>query len=285
MSSIAIPSLDPLELYKKQALHHPLLTREEEAVLAQRIAAGEEARKEFITNNQRLVFKIAKSFEKYSSHHTLLDLIQEGNIGLFQAIEKFDYTRGYKFSTYAIWWVKQAICRAIDDQARTVRVSVNTLENSVKIKKAIKKIQQEKGGEPPTTSEIAQHTHLKKETVEFVLSHTQPETSLEDHAIRSTTDKRKVSDFLIHPDGNPEEKARISVTADKLLDTLNGPSFDERERAVIYARFGLRSNCQEYSLKQIGEKFQLTFERIRQIEGKTLRKLRIKARKMDLNDF
>lgn len=296
--------LDLLKLYMKQALHHPLLTRAEETALAKRIADGEKAKKklgsapsaqkkewladriadgekakeQFVTCNLRLVWQMANRYDGQSDHHALLDLTGEGHLGLYKALNKFNYKRGCKFSTYATWWIRQTITRALDNDSRTIRLPVHIITRERRIRRAIKKIQQKKSDGQLSMTEIAQRTHLKKGEISFIINHVEPAVSLEYYMAKRKASHQKIADCLAQADRNPEEKAVTKMTAEKILTTLRNP----REQAIIRARFGLGPDGQEYTLKQTGAMFSITIERVRQIEKEALSKLKSKARQMGL---
>lgn len=259
---------DPVKIYLKEIGRVPLLTAEEEVELAKRIKEGdEEARKRLTEANLRLVVSIAKRYVGRGMH--LLDLIQEGNVGLIKAVEKFDHTKGFKFSTYATWWIRQAITRAIADQARTIRIPVHMVETINRLKKIQSQLLHEKGHEP-TEEQIAEAMDMPVERVREIMRVAQEPVSMET-PIGPEEDSR-LMDFIRDEDAlAPEEAALKTITSediDAVLKTLT-----PREEAVIRLRFGLQDGrC--HTLEEVGTEFNVTRERIRQIEAKALRKLR-----------
>lgn len=270
---------DPVRMYLKEIGKVPLLTAEEEVELAKRIEQGdEEAKKKLIEANLRLVVSIAK---KYVGRGMLfLDLIQEGNLGLIKAVEKFDYRKGYKFSTYATWWIRQAITRAIADQARTIRIPVHMVETINKLIRVSRQLLQELGREP-TPEEIAKEMGISEEKVREILKIAQEPVSLET-PIGEEEDSH-LGDFIEDQDAlAPAEAASYNLLREQLegvLDTLT-----EREQNVLKLRFGLEDG-RPRTLEEVGQVFGVTRERIRQIEAKALRKLRHPSRSKKLKDF
>lgn len=259
---------DPVKIYLKEIGRVPLLTAEEEVELAIKIKDGDEnARKRLTEANLRLVVSIAKRYVGRGMH--FLDLIQEGNVGLIKAVEKFDHTKGFKFSTYATWWIRQAITRAIADQARTIRIPVHMVETINRLKKVQSQLLHEKGHEP-SEEQIAQTMNLSVEKVREIMRVAQEPVSMET-PIGPEEDSR-LMDFIRDEDAlAPEEAALKTITnedIDSVLKTLT-----PREEAVIRLRFGLQDGrC--HTLEEVGTEFHVTRERIRQIEAKALRKLR-----------
>ncbi|MGB9867837.1 MAG: RNA polymerase sigma factor RpoD [Bacillota bacterium] len=270
---------DPVRMYLKEIGKVPLLTAEEEVELAKRIEQGdEEAKKKLIEANLRLVVSIAK---KYVGRGMLfLDLIQEGNLGLIKAVEKFDYRKGYKFSTYATWWIRQAITRAIADQARTIRIPVHMVETINKLIRISRQLLQELGREP-TPEEIAKEMGISEEKVREIMKIAQEPVSLET-PIGEEEDSH-LGDFIEDQDAlAPAEAASYNLLREQLegvLDTLT-----EREQNVLKLRFGLEDG-KPRTLEEVGQVFGVTRERIRQIEAKALRKLRHPSRSKKLKDF
>ncbi len=267
-----VMSDDPVKQYLKEIGDYPLLTLEEEIELAQRICAGDEtAKKTLAESNLRLVVSIAKRY--VGRGLSFLDLIQEGNLGLIKAVEKFDYNKGYKFSTYATWWIRQAITRAIADQSRTIRIPVHMSEVINKTYRVSRTLMQELGREP-SEQEIANVMNLPIEKVREILKISADPISL-DSPIGEEDDSH-LGDF-IKDDRivGPEEAAAYSMLQDqirKLLETLT-----EREQRVLTLRFGLQDG-RSRTLEEVGKEFNVTRERIRQIEAKALRKLRHPSR-------
>ena len=270
---------DPVRMYLKEIGKVPLLTAEEEVELAKRMAEGdEEAKKRLAEANLRLVVSIAK---RYVGRGMLfLDLIQEGNLGLIKAVEKFDYQKGFKFSTYATWWIRQAITRAIADQARTIRIPVHMVETINKLIRVSRQLLQELGREP-TPEEIAAELDMPVERVRDILKISQEPVSLET-PIGEEEDSH-LGDFI--QDDNvpvPAEAAAqtlLKEQLDEVLDTLT-----EREQKVLRLRFGMNDG-RARTLEEVGKEFDVTRERIRQIEAKALRKLRHPSRSRKLRDY
>ncbi|MBQ0079311.1 MAG: RNA polymerase sigma factor RpoD [Eubacterium sp.] len=270
---------DPVRMYLKEIGKVPLLTAEEEIELAQRMEAGDiEAKQKLCEANLRLVVSIAK---KYVGRGMLfLDLIQEGNLGLIKAVDKFDYTKGYKFSTYATWWIRQAITRSIADQARTIRIPVHMVETINKLIRVSRQLLQENGREP-TPDEIAEEMGISVEKVREILKIAQEPVSLET-PIGEEEDSH-LGDFIPDEDAPaPAEAAAFSMLKEQLVDVLG--TLTEREQKVLKLRFGLEDG-RARTLEEVGKQFDVTRERIRQIEAKALRKLRHPTRSKKLKDF
>lgn len=270
---------DPVRMYLKEIGKVDLLTAEEEVELAKRMEAGdEEARKYLAEANLRLVVSIAK---RYVGRGMLfLDLIQEGNLGLIKAVEKFDYRKGFKFSTYATWWIRQAITRAIADQARTIRIPVHMVETINKLTRVQRQLLQELGREP-TPEEIAEVLDITPERVREIQKISQEPVSLET-PIGEEEDSH-LGDFI--QDDNvpvPAEAAAFTLLREQLVDVLD--TLTERERRVLELRFGLEDG-RSRTLEEVGKEFNVTRERIRQIEAKALRKLRHPSRSRKLKDY
>ena len=269
---------DPVKLYLKEIGRVQLLSSEDEIELAKKIIEGDEkAKKRLAEANLRLVVSIAKRYVGRGMY--FLDLIQEGNVGLIKAVEKFDYTKGFKFSTYATWWIRQAITRAIADQARTIRIPVHMVETINRLKKAQSQLLHENGREP-TEEQIAEAMDLPIERVREIMRVAQETVSMET-PIGPEEDSR-LMDFIRDEDAlAPDEAALKTITnedIDSVLKTLT-----PREEAVIRLRFGLEDGrC--HTLEQVGLRFQVTRERIRQIEAKALRKLRHPVRSSKFRD-
>ncbi|MBR6985998.1 MAG: RNA polymerase sigma factor RpoD [Ruminococcus sp.] len=279
LSTEGIAIDDPVKLYLKDIGNYPLLSAEEEAELAQRAADGDrEAKKRLEEANLRLVVSIAKKYVGRGMQ--FLDLIQEGNIGLIRAVDKFDYSKGFKLSTYATWWIRQAITRAIADHSRNIRLPVHMVETHNKIKKAANLILSQTNREP-THEEIAEMIGITPEKVREVIRFSQDTLSLET-PIGEEEDSH-LGDFL--PDDNapaPEESASNTLLKEQLNEVLD--TLTEREAMVLMLRFGLEDN-KARTLEEVGERFDVTRERIRQIEAKALRKLRHPSRSKRLRDF
>ncbi len=270
---------DPVRMYLKEIGKVPLLTAEEEIILAKRMEQGdEEAKKKLCEANLRLVVSIAK---RYVGRGMLfLDLIQEGNLGLIKAVDKFDWRKGYKFSTYATWWIRQAITRSIADQARTIRIPVHMVETINKLIRISRQLLQEYGREP-TPEEIAIEMDMSEEKVREILKIAQEPVSLET-PIGEEEDSH-LGDFI--PDDDvpaPAEAAAFSMLKEQLMEVLN--TLTEREQKVLKLRFGLEDG-RARTLEEVGRQFDVTRERIRQIEAKALRKLRHPSRSKKLKDY
>ena len=270
---------DPVRMYLKEIGKVPLLSAEEEIELAQRMEDGDEdAKKRLAEANLRLVVSIAK---RYVGRGMLfLDLIQEGNLGLIKAVEKFDYRKGYKFSTYATWWIRQAITRAIADQARTIRIPVHMVETINKLIRVSRQLLQELGREP-TPEEIAEEMNMPVERVREILKISQEPVSLET-PIGEEEDSH-LGDFI--QDDNvpvPADAAAFSLLKVQLNEVLG--TLTEREQKVLRLRFGL-DDGRARTLEEVGKEFNVTRERIRQIEAKALRKLRHPSRSRKLKDY
>lgn len=270
---------DPVRMYLKEIGRVPLLTPDEEVDLAKRMSEGDQDAKNRMTeSNLRLVVSIAKRYVGRGMQ--FLDLIQEGNLGLIKAVDKFDYTKGYKFSTYATWWIRQAITRAIADQARTIRIPVHMVETINKVIRVSRQLLQELGHDP-TAEEIAEEMNLPVDKVRDILKIAQEPVSLET-PIGEEEDSH-LGDFI--PDEEASEPAEAASFAllreqlDEVLDTLT-----PREKKVLELRFGM-TDGRTRTLEEVGKEFNVTRERIRQIEAKALRKLRHPSRSKKLKDF
>lgn len=270
---------DPVRMYLKEIGKVPLLSAEEEIELAKKMEMGDlEAKQRLAEANLRLVVSIAK---RYVGRGMLfLDLIQEGNLGLIKAVEKFDYRKGYKFSTYATWWIRQAITRAIADQARTIRIPVHMVETINKLIRVSRQLLQELGREP-TPEEIAEEMNLPVERVREILKISQEPVSLET-PIGEEEDSH-LGDFI--QDDNvpvPADAAAFTLLKEQLVEVLG--TLTEREQKVLRLRFGL-DDGRARTLEEVGKEFNVTRERIRQIEAKALRKLRHPSRSRKLKDY
>ncbi|MBO8156059.1 MAG: RNA polymerase sigma factor RpoD [Bacillaceae bacterium] len=270
---------DPVRMYLKEIGRVDLLSAEEEIELAKRIEQGdEEAKKRLAEANLRLVVSIAK---RYVGRGMLfLDLIQEGNMGLIKAVEKFDYRKGYKFSTYATWWIRQAITRAIADQARTIRIPVHMVETINKLIRVQRQLLQDLGREP-TPEEIAEEMDLTPDKVREILKIAQEPVSLETPI--GEEDDSHLGDFIEDQDAtSPSDHAAYELLKEQLEDVLD--TLTDREENVLRLRFGL-DDGRTRTLEEVGKVFGVTRERIRQIEAKALRKLRHPSRSKRLKDF
>ncbi len=291
---------DPVRMYLREIGRVPLLSAEEEVRLAQRmergkverlkaeqhksvpnrryIEDGEEAQRRLTEANLRLVVSVAKKY--IGRGMSLLDLIQEGNIGLIRAVEKFDYTKGYKFSTYATWWIRQAITRAIADQARTIRIPVHMVETINRLIRISRRLLQDLGREP-TSEEIAEQMEISAEKVREIIKVSQEPVSLETPI--GEEDDSHLGDFIEdHTALAPAEAASHQLLKEQVEDVLD--SLTERERKVLQLRFGL-DDGRSRTLEEVGKEFHVTRERIRQIEAKALRKLRHPSRSRKLKDY
>ena len=270
---------DPVRMYLKEIGKVPLLSIEEEAELAQLMSEGDRnARKRLADANLRLVVSIAK---RYVGRGMLfLDLIQEGNLGLIKAVEKFDYTKGYKFSTYATWWIRQAITRSIADQARTIRIPVHMVETINKLIRITRQLVQDLGREPKP-EEVAKEMQMPVDKVREIMKIAQEPVSLET-PIGEEEDSH-LGDFIQDNDAPaPQETAAFTLLKEQLVDVLN--TLTAREEKVLRLRFGL-DDGRARTLEEVGKEFNVTRERIRQIEAKALRKLRHPSRSKKLRDY
>ena len=270
---------DPVKVYLKEIGRVPLLTSEEEIELAIRIKDGDVAAKQRLSEaNLRLVVSIAKRY--LGRGMQFLDLIQEGNLGLIKAVEKFDYTKGFKFSTYATWWIRQAITRAIADQARTIRIPVHMVETINKVKKVSSQLLHQNGHEP-TADEIAAELDMSVDKVREIMRVAQEPVSLET-PIGEEEDSH-LGDFIPDDDAPaPADAASHTLLREQLMEVLD--TLTPREEKVLRLRFGLKDG-RSRTLEEVGKEFNVTRERIRQIEAKALRKLRHPSRSKKLKDF
>ncbi len=270
---------DPVRMYLKEIGKVPLLTSDEEVELAKRIADGdEEAKKQLSEANLRLVVSIAKRYVGRGMQ--FLDLIQEGNLGLIKAVEKFDYTKGYKFSTYATWWIRQAITRAIADQARTIRIPVHMVETINRLLRTQRQLVQDLGREP-TVEELAEELKLPVARVREIQKISQEPVSLETPI--GEEDDSHLGDFI--QDDHmpvPMDAAAATLLREQLTEVMS--SLTEREQRVLRLRFGM-DDGKARTLEEVGKEFDVTRERIRQIEAKALRKLRHPSRSRKLKDY
>jgi RNA polymerase primary sigma factor len=262
--------IDPVQMYLKEIGETPTLTAEEEKELAKRIEKGDQAaREKLIKANLRLVVSIAKKYVGKSPHMTLLDLIQEGNIGLFRAVEKFDWRKGYKFSTYATWWIRQAITRALADQARTIRIPVHMVELLTKFNQVKRRLLQDLGREP-LPEEIAAEMGIEVDKVHHLIKISQGTVSLETPVGEDEEDT--LSEFIKDEKVPlPSVEAARALLREKLKEIL--VDLTPKERKILEMRFGLKDGI-THTLEEVGKEFGVTRERIRQIEAKALEKLR-----------
>lgn len=299
-------TFDPVRMYLKEIGKVPLLSAEQEVVLAKRIEAGtdaaerleneviddraqrsslkaivrdgEMASRQLVEANLRLVVSIAKRYANRGM--ALLDLVQEGNLGLMRAVDKFDYTKGFKFSTYATWWIRQAITRAIADQARTIRIPVHMVETMNKVMRIKRQMAQELEREP-THAELAKKTQLSIEKIREIERIAQDPVSLETRV--GEEDDSSLGDFVVDPSGATPQKIAARKLLIEAIEAALG-ELNERERAIVRMRFGL-DDGQVHTLEEVGQTFGVTRERIRQIESKTLQKLRHPVRSKQLRDY
>lgn len=270
---------DPVKLYLKEIGRVPLLDADREAELARKMSEGDEkAKKELVEANLRLVVSIAKRY--VGKGLFFLDLIQEGNLGLMKAVSKFDYTKGYKFSTYATWWIRQAITRAIADQARTIRIPVHMVETIHKVTKVSRQMLQEKGREVSAT-EVAKEMNMNPDKVREIMKIAQDPISLETPV--GEEEDSHIGDFIEDQESPaPAEAASYELLREQLNEVLH--TLTPREEQVLRLRFGLEDGRQR-TLEEVGQQFNITRERIRQIEAKALRKLRHPSRSKKLRDY
>lgn len=269
---------DPVRMYLREIGRISLLTYEDEVNLAKRVEKNDKkARERLINANLRLVVSIAKKYVNRGL--TLLDLIEEGNIGLMRAVEKYDWTRGYKFSTYATWWIRQAITRAIADQARTIRIPVHMVETINKFNRISRRLMQELGREP-TPEEIAKEMEIGVDKVREIIKVSQEPASLE--APVGEEEDSRLGDFIQDASASPTDQATQALLKDHIREVLE--TLSPREAKVLEYRFGLEDGKQR-TLEEVGKEFGVTRERIRQIEAKAIRKLRHPTRAKKLRDY
>ncbi|MCK6129895.1 RNA polymerase sigma factor RpoD [Parvimonas micra] len=270
---------DPDKMYLKEIGKIPLLSADEERILAENMEAGDiEAKKKLAETNLRLVVSIAKRYVGRGMQ--FLDLIQEGNMGLMKAVEKFDFRRGFKFSTYATWWIRQAITRSIADQARTIRIPVHMVETINKLVRIERQLVQELGREP-TNEEISEHMGIEVDKVNEIRKIAQEPVSLETPI--GEEDDSHLGDFIEDETAiAPDEAANFSMLKEQLNQVLS--TLSDREKKVLELRFGLNDGTPR-TLEEVGKEFEVTRERIRQIEAKALRKLKHPSRSQKLKDF
>lgn len=270
---------DPVRMYLREIGRIPLLSREEEITLAQRVDQGEQrAKDKLIQSNLRLVVSIAKKY--MGRGMSFLDLIQEGNKGLIRAVEKYDWTKGFKFSTYATWWIRQAITRAIADQARTIRIPVHMVETINKLIRTQRRLMQELGREP-TPEEVGTELEIEPDKVREILKISQKTTSLETPI--GDEEDSFLGDFIAdETQASPYEATSKQLMQENVQEVIN--SLSDREAKVLKMRFGLNGQ-KPMTLEEVGREFGVTRERIRQIESKALRKLRHPSRRKKLQDY
>jgi RNA polymerase primary sigma factor len=269
--SLPEAKVDAVQVYLKEISRYPPLSPEEEKELAKRIEKGDkEARQKLVKANLRLVVSIAKKYIGRSSHLSFLDLIQEGNLGLFRAVEKFDWRKGYKFSTYATWWIRQAISRALADQARTVRIPVHMVELLSKYNQVKRKLTQDLGREP-TAEEVASEMGIEAEKIYSLMKISQSSVSLETPVGEDEEDSLLGEFIADEKTPPPSMEAARALLRERLTEILK--DLNERERKIIAMRFGLEGE-KTHTLEEVGKAFGVTRERIRQIESKALEKIR-----------
>ena len=264
-------SYDSIQMYLREIGQYPLLNAHEERVLAKRIVDGdEEARNLLARANLRLVVSIAKKYVGRSPDLTLLDLIQEGNLGLFKAVDKFDFTKGFKFSTYATWWIRQAITRALADQSRTIRIPVHMVETMAKYKQVSRRLAQDLGRDP-MPEEIATEMNVEVEKIYQIEKISQDTISLE-LPVGDDDDRSRLSDFISDDKIiSPDQEVAHSILTDQIMEILD--TLSEKERKILEMRHGLLDGTY-HTLEEVGKEFGVTRERIRQIEAKALEKIR-----------
>lgn len=276
------PAYDSIQIYLKEIGQYPLIHAAEERGLAQRIEKGDlEAKNLLARANLRLVVSIAKKYVGRSSDLTLLDLIQEGNLGLFKAVEKFDWTKGYKFSTYATWWIRQSITRALADQSRTIRIPVHMVETISKYKQVVRRLSQDLGREP-LAEEIATEMGIEVEKIHIIENINQETISLEqpigDDDEKSTRGEFIADDKILRPD----QEASRRILSDQIRSVLD--ELNPKEKKILEMRYGLMDGVQ-HTLEEVGQEFGVTRERIRQIEAKVHEKLRNHEKIMRLKNY
>ncbi|OHB17638.1 MAG: RNA polymerase sigma factor RpoD [Parcubacteria group bacterium RIFCSPHIGHO2_01_FULL_40_30] len=273
---------DSVQLYLREIGRYPLLKQEEEVDLAKKILKGDEsAKQKLIQSNLRLVVSIAKKYIGRSPNLTLLDLIQEGNIGLFRAVEKFDYKKGFKFSTYATWWIRQAITRALADQARTIRIPVHMVETINQYQQVVRRLVQDLGREP-LPEEIAAEMSLDVEKIRHIQKISQDTVSLE-VPIGDDDEDSVLADFVPDEESvTPQMSASLRILKDHLDEIIN--ELTPREQKILEMRFGLKDGV-THTLEEVGKVFSVTRERIRQIEAKALDKIRQHHKIEKLKDY
>lgn len=272
---------DPVNIYLKEIGNIPLLSKEQEIYISKRVLEGDEdAKKDLAEANLRLVVSIAKKYVGRSPNLTLLDLIQEGNLGLFKAIEKFDYSKGFKFSTYATWWIRQAITRALADQSRTIRIPVHMVETINKYSQVVRNLVQELGREP-LPEEIAAEMDIEVEKVHQIIKINQDTISLQ--APVGDEDGSSLGDFIEDTDSlSPTQTASRNLLREHLQEILD--DLNDREQKILQMRFGLEDGI-THTLEEVGAEFNVTRERIRQIEVKALEKIREHINIRKLRDY
>lgn len=274
---------DSIQLYLKEIGQYPLIKAEEEVELAKRILKGDEEAKALLAKaNLRLVVSIAKRYMNRSPDLTLLDLIQEGNIGLYKAVEKFDHTKGFKFSTYATWWIRQSITRALADQSRTIRIPVHMVETISKYKQTVKRMSQDLG-RPPMPEEIAVEMGLDIEKIHMITKIQQATMSLEEPISSDSNETSTRGEFIADTTiPSPDDESSRRILGEQIREILEDMS--PKERTIIELRYGLNDGIY-HTLEEVGKKFSVTRERIRQIEAKVHEKIRENEKIRRLRDY
>jgi len=274
---------DSIQMYLREIGQYPLLTAAQERELAKRVMEGEEEAKNLLARaNLRLVVSIAKKYVGRSPDLTLLDLIQEGNLGLFKAVDKFDYTKGYKFSTYATWWIRQAITRALADQSRTIRIPVHMVETIAKYKQVVRRLSQDLGRDP-MAEEIANEMGVDVEKIYNIEKINQDTVSLENPVGDDGDDKSTLGDFIKDETIlSPSQETSRRILADQIREILDDLS--PKERKILEMRHGLMDGIY-HTLEEVGKEFGVTRERIRQIEAKALEKIRTHEKSRRLKSY
>jgi len=276
---------DSIQMYLREIGQYPLLTAEDEKRLAMRIEEDDEEAKHILArSNLRLVVSIAKRYVGRSPDLTLLDLIQEGNIGLYKAVEKFDYTKGFKFSTYATWWIRQAITRALADQSRTIRIPVHMVETIAKYKQKVRELSQHLGRDP-LPEEIAMEMGIDVEKIYTIQKISQDTVSLESPVGGSEDDEKSLLGSFIADESiaSPDQDASHRILAEQIYAVLD--ELSPKERKILEMRNGLTDDGITYTLEEVGREFGVTRERIRQIEAKALEKIRLHERAKQLGNY
>lgn len=277
-------SYDSVQMYLREIGQYPLLNGEQEKDLAKRIIAGdEEARGILARSNLRLVVSIAKKYVNRSPDLTLLDLIQEGNLGLFKAVDKFDYTKGYKFSTYATWWIRQAITRALADQSRTIRIPVHMVETIAKYKQKVRELSQHLGRDP-LPEEIAAEMGIELDKIYTIQKINQDTVSLESPVGEDDDERSTLGSFIADDTiASPDQDASRRILNEQMAEILD--ELSPKERKILEMRNGLTNEGICYTLEEVGREFGVTRERIRQIEAKALERIRFHERAKQLRSY
>ncbi|MDR3571157.1 MAG: sigma-70 family RNA polymerase sigma factor [Candidatus Pacebacteria bacterium] len=275
---------DSVQMYLREIGQYPLLNGEQEKTLAKRIVDGDdEARGILARSNLRLVVSIAKKYVNRSPDLTLLDLIQEGNLGLFKAVDKFDYTKGYKFSTYATWWIRQAITRALADQSRTIRIPVHMVETIAKYKQKVRELSQHLGRDP-LPEEIAAEMGIEVDKIYTIQKINQDTVSLESPVGEDDDERSTLGSFIADETiASPDQDASRRILSEQMMNILD--ELSPKERKILEMRNGLTDEGICYTLEEVGREFGVTRERIRQIEAKALERIRFHERAKQLRSY